>query len=84
MSNQSGKPLESTITPGNILLHSFLDNIFQEEKFVDTKGVFRSRQLKDKHYNGQKIEDKNHTNNGQQNTTQKMKDGATRAPYKQG
>jgi len=28
MSNLSGKPLESTITPGNILLHSFLDNIF--------------------------------------------------------
>ena len=41
-----------------------------ENKFEDTKGSIRSRNLKDRQYDGQHKK----TNNGRQNTTQKTKD----------
>ena len=51
------------------------------EKIEDTKGVIWSRNSMEKHYNGQKkMETK--TNIGRQNTTQKIKDWASRTPLK--
>ena len=50
-----------------------------QEKFKDTKVVIKSRNLKDRPYNGQRKKDKK-TNNDRQNTTQKTKDGATQTP----
>ena len=41
--------------------------------------VIKSRNLKDRPYNGQRKKDKK-TNNDRQNTTQKTKDGATQTP----
>ena len=47
-----------------------------KEKFEDTKGVSKSRQSKNRQYNGLKKKDKR-TNNGLQDFTQKTKDPAT-------
>ena len=52
------------------------------EKYEDTKGVIRSRKLKDDmQYNGQKKKKKK-TNTDLQNTTHVAKDRATRTPHK--
>jgi protein required for attachment to host cells len=47
------------------------------KKFEDTKGVIRSRKLKDRQNQGQKKKD-NRTNNDLQNITQETKDRAKR------
>jgi hypothetical protein len=46
------------------------------EKFEDTRGVIRSRKLKNRRHNGQKKKDRK-TNSGWKNTMQKRKDWAT-------
>ena len=51
--------------------------------FEDTRGVFKSRILKDRKYNGQKKNDKR-TNNDLQSTTQKTKYWATETSQKLG
>jgi hypothetical protein len=69
-----------------------------EEKCEDTKGEVRSRKSKERQHNGQKIPKgkseavnqrkdntmvkRKKTNNDLQNTTQKIKDRATRTPIK--
>ena len=50
-------------------------------EFEDTKGVIRSRKLKDRQYNDLKKKDKR-TNNDLQNITQKNKDRITGTPLK--
>jgi len=53
------------------------------EQFEDTKGVIRSRQSKqDRQFNGQMKKNNNKTNYNLQNTTQKIKNRATRTPLK--
>jgi hypothetical protein len=52
-------------------------------KFEDTKGLIRSRKMKDRQYNGQRKKGKR-TNNYLRNITQKTKDWATLTHYKSG
>ena len=61
----------------------FYCQLHVRKKFEDTKGVIRSRKLKDRQNQGQKKKD-NRTNNDLQNITQETKDRAKRTLLKAG
>jgi len=67
---------QKSIQPGTTQTFHKINLGMMQEKFEDSKGVIRSRKLKDRQHNGQNKRDKR-TNNDLQNITQKTNQQAT-------